>query len=231
MKYKDWEQIYKEISKEFSLPYEKEEKSAEILNELLKNKTLANSSYLKKIIRGKEVFIFGAGPSLEESLISYKNDFSDKIKIAADGATSALLRFGLNPDIIVTDLDGFVDDQINANSSGALTIIHAHGDNLKIIEKYVPKFIGRVIGTVQINPKKYPNLENFGGFTDGDRAVFLANHFNAKKINLIGFDFTGDIGKYSFFKKKNIKQKLKKLKWCEKLINILQSEHSNIFFF
>jgi uncharacterized Rossmann fold enzyme len=29
---------------------------------------------------------------------------------------------------------------------------------------------------------------NFGGFTDGDRAVMVARHFGATKIHLLGFD-------------------------------------------
>ena len=40
-------------------------------------------------------------------------------------------------------------------------------------------------------------VHNFGGFTDGDRCVFLANHFKAKKIILLGMDFGTRIGKYS----------------------------------
>ena len=38
---------------------------------------------------------------------------------------------------------------------------------------------------------------NFGGFTDGDRAVFLAEELGAKKIFLIGFDFGEIVGKWS----------------------------------
>ena len=51
-------------------------------------------------------------------------------------------------------------------------------------------------------PEKFANLQNYGGFTDGDRAVFIADHFKAKKIFLIGFDFNDDVGRYSFTKNK-----------------------------
>jgi hypothetical protein len=62
-------------------------------------------------------------------------------------------------------------------------------------------------------------LVNFGGFTDGDRAVFLADHFKAKNIYLVGFDFEG---KDSAFKKLD-KVKLKKLDWAHVLIAMLDS--------
>ena len=49
------------------------------------------------------------------------------------------------------------------------------------------KELNPVIGTTQIEP--ISDVYNFGGFTDGDRAVFLAEHFGAKEIELVGFDF------------------------------------------
>ena len=51
------------------------------------------------------------------------------------------------------------------------------------------------IGTTQTNP--FNKVQNFGGFTDGDRGVFLASYFNAKKIILFGMDFGNQIGKFS----------------------------------
>ena len=73
-------------------------------------------------------------------------------------------------------------------------------------------------------------MYNFGGFTDGDRAVFLAVHFNAKKIFLIGFDFNNTIGEYSFVEKKDKKNKIKKLKWCKHLLDFLINENNEIEF-
>ena len=93
------------------------------------------------------------------------------------------------------------------------------------------KIKGKIIGTTQTDPSKFKNLHNFGGFTDGDRAVFIANHFKAKKINLIGFDLNGKIGKYSFSENKNKELKLKKLKWCKYLIEVLMEKNDNIKYF
>ncbi len=119
-----------------------------------------------------------------------------------------------------------MSDQLKANSEGSIAIIHAHGDNINKIKKYVPKLEGKILGTTQINPEPYKFLHNFGGFTDGDRAVYLADHFHAKKIYLMGFDFNGKIGEYSFAENKDKKLKLKKLKWCEYLIDVLNKQNS-----
>ncbi len=227
MNYNDWEPFYNEIIIEFNFNYKKDVKASEILNNKLINKQPCLKNLIN-LIENKEVIIFGSGSSLE---LTYNKNFDfikDKTKISANGATSFLLRKDCYPDIIVTDLDGKVDDQIESNSKGSICVIHAHGDNIKNLQKFVKEFKGCLIGSTQINPSKYNKLFNFGGFTDGDRAVFLAEQYNAKKIYLIGFDFNGEIGEYSFPEYKNIKQKIKKLKWCKKLIAILEKKYNNI---
>jgi uncharacterized Rossmann fold enzyme len=228
MFYKDWKPIYKRIAKDFKLTEKKEKISAETLNSLLQNRNLNPIKHLKELIENKEVIIFGTGPSLEETLEKNKDDFVGKLKIVADGATSPLLKENIWPDIIVTDLDGKISDQIHANLNGTIAIIHAHGDNLNQIQKHIPEFKGELIGTIQIDPEPYDNIYNFGGFTDGDRAIFIATHFKAKKIDLVGFDFTGEIGTYSFTNKKDENIKLKKLDWCKKLIELLNEKNHNI---
>lgn len=228
MFYKDWEPIYRKIAEDFNFPLEKEKQAVNLLNKLLEKKNLYSIKKLEDLIAGNEVIVFGAGPSLGSSLITHKKEFVGKLKIAADGATSALLKNNVLPEIIITDLDGKVSDQLDANSKGSIAIIHAHGDNIDNVKKYVPEFKGDVIGTTQIDPKPYENIHNFGGFTDGDRAVFLADYFCAKKIYLIGFDFDGDIGKYSFPENKDRSLKLKKLKWCKYLIDLLKKDKKHI---
>ena len=58
-------------------------------------------------------------------------------------------------------------------------------------------------------------------FTDGDRGVFLASHFEAKKIILFGMDFGKRIGKFSETKESERKMKLMKLKKGESLLEWL----------
>jgi len=231
MFYKQWAPIYKRIVDDFSFSIKKDNLSADILEELLKINKPFLIKKLEELIYDKEIIVFGAGPSLENSIEINKKRFTDKTKISADGATTALLEKNILPELIVTDLDGKVSDQINANSKGSILVIHAHGNNINKIKKYVPEFKEKVIGSTQTDPRKYKNVYNFGGFTDGDRAIFLAEHFNAKKIHLIGFDFDGKIGKYSFSEKKDKNLKLKKLRWCKYLIELLMKNKNNIFYF
>jgi len=228
MFYKDWNLIYNKILKNLKLNREKDKLAADILNKLLINKKRVSLEKIKKIIENKEVIVFGAGPSLESSITKNKDRFFNKIKISADGATSALLKKNILPDIIITDLDGNIKDQMKSNQNGSIVVIHAHGDNIEKLTSHIIDFKGEIIGSTQINPEPFENLYNFGGFTDGDRAIFFADFFNAKKIYITGFDFDGSIGKYSFSKKKDKEMKLKKLKWCKYLLDILKKEKKNI---
>lgn len=212
MEYEEWRRFYHEIRKEFKFSEEKDRESAALLNSVIKeNKT----EKIERIIRGSTVNVFGAGPSLEKI-----RKMPHGKSIACDGAASYLLRLKCTPDIITTDLDGKIEDIAAAEKKGSMVIIHAHGDNICYIANYAAKF-SAPFGTTQL--KLFGKLFNFGGFTDGDRAVFLAAHFRAKEINLYGFDFSGEIGKYSFTEKKDIEKKRKKLKWAEKLITYLQA--------
>jgi uncharacterized Rossmann fold enzyme len=228
MDYKKWEPIYKKIIEDFKFQVKRDEEAANILDDLLRNKNVLSTKYLKKTIENKEIFVFGAGPSLQKSIYKHHEKFLDKIKISADGATTALIENDIIPDIVVTDLDGKISDLIKANDKGSIVIIHAHGDNIDKIKKYVQEFKGRILGSTQTNPKPYSNVYNFGGFTDGDRAAYLADHLHAKNISLLGFDFNNKIGRYSFSENKDIKQKILKLRWCKNLINLL--DKNNILF-
>jgi hypothetical protein len=147
---------------------------------------------LQSLIRNRDVIIFGAGPSLEEAVKTL--DKEGKTLLAADGATSCLLENGIYPDIIVTDLDGEIKDLLLADRFGAIMVVHAHGDNQEAIRKILPEIKTPVV-TTQVEPLE--NVHNFFGFTDGDRAYFLAKYFEAKNIELMGFDFGETVGKYS----------------------------------
>ena len=113
----------------------------------------------------------------------------------------------LFPDIIVTDLDGDEDTIKKISKTKSIFVIHAHGDNIEKLQ--IVKKIKNCVGTTQTNP--FNKIQNFGGFTDGDRGVFLANYFDAKKIILFGMDFGNQIGKFSNTKRSDRNIKLKKL--------------------
>ena len=206
-----WESKYREILKDFGYSRNKDTQSAKLLNSLLQKKT--PSIGIRDLIKDKPVFVIGAGPSLP-SCISILKRHKKITKIVADGATKAIIENGLKPDIVVTDLDGDIKSLKKAGRTKTIMVVHAHGDNSERIN--LVKYFKNCIGTTQAKPIGIIN--NFGGFTDGDRCVFLANHFKAKKIILLGMDFGTRIGKYSKNKVDNRAIKIAKLRSGKKLL-------------
>jgi hypothetical protein len=138
------------------------------------------------------------------------------VLIAAGGAIKALLDVGVVPHIHVTDLDGDEHATAEANKEGTMTVVLAHGDNMELVREQVPH-LRKVIGTTQTEP--FGKLLNFGGFSDGDRAAYLADHFGAKIIALAGMDFGRKIGEYTGSKNPDFTRK--KLAVGKKLIEEL----------
>lgn len=192
-----WEKYYKEILDDFGFSRENDEKSAKLLDEILSTEGCLTLEDLKGFVDFSDKFIvFGAGPSLKEHVkfLMENYDLKDYVLVAADGATTALVEERIAPDIVATDLDGNLDDILLANFRGANVAIHAHGDNMDKIAKLTP-FFTSVLGTTQAQP--VGNLYNFGGFTDGDRAMFLAVALGAEEITLAGMDFGDIVTRYS----------------------------------
>lgn len=222
-----WFTWYEEILEKFGFRREDDEESAELLNELLKD---SNGLSIRDIPVKDNVIIFGAGPSLKRNINELKLlNLSDFTIIAADGATTALLEENILPDIIVTDLDGKISDIIRSNHEGSLLVIHAHGNNLEKINKYTP-ILHHILGTTQSTPLE--NVYNFGGFTDGDRALYLAVELDVKCIILAGMDFGNIITKYSRPDIKVLEDKadeIKELKllYAKKLVEWI-AEHENV---
>ena len=209
-----WESKYRDILKDFGYSRNNDTQSAKLLNSLLQKKT--PSIGIRDLIKDKPVFVIGAGPSLPYCIPILKKH--KKItKIVADGATKAIIENGLRPDIVVTDLDGDITSLKKAGSKNTIMVVHAHGDNSEKL--HLLKYFKNCVGTTQTKP--IGKIHNFGGFTDGDRCVFLANHFQAKKIILLGMDFGTRIGKYSKTRVLNRTIKIKKLRRGKKLLEWL----------
>ena len=228
-----WEKYYKEILDDFGFSRENDEKSAKLLDEILSTEGCLTLEDLKGFVDFSDKFIvFGAGPSLKEHVKFLKEnyDLKDYVLVAADGATTALVDERIAPDIVATDLDGNLDDILLANFRGANVAIHAHGDNMDKIAKLTP-FFTSVLGTTQSQP--VGNLYNFGGFTDGDRAMFLAVALGAEEITLAGMDFGDIVTRYSRpnieteiaqaddFKKKKLGYAEKFAQWIEDNENVV----------
>jgi uncharacterized Rossmann fold enzyme len=171
----------------------------------------------KSMITGRNVVIFGAGPSLEKhiNLLSSSGILDKVILVAADGATKALVEIGVVPHIVVTDLDGDLDAIVYSYNKGSKLFIHIHGDNIEVFTRFIEELKrGRkdFIVTTQVEPL-YPIL-NFGGFTDGDRAYAITLVFKPSKIIFAGMDFGNIIGKYSkpWLTKNEVASQRKKVK-------------------
>ena len=203
MKILGWNSKYSDIVREFNYDKKKDFESTVILDSILKESNVLQR--IEDMIFSKTVFIVGAGPSLSSAIPVLKK--TNATKIIADSALKPLIEHGIKPEIVVTDLDGDENFLKKIGKTKVIFVVHAHGDNIEklpIVENFQ-----NCIGTTQT--KSFGKILNFGGFTDGDRAVFLANYFDAKRIVLFGMDFGTRIGKFSNTKIVDRKVKLKKL--------------------
>ena len=229
-----WEKYYTEILDDFGFSRQNDEESAQLLDEILSTEGCLTLNDLAEIVGFSDKYIvFGAGPSIKEHIQMLKEDYDlkDYVLVSADGATTALIEEKLVPDIVATDLDGNIDDILLANLRGANIVVHAHGDNIERVAS-LTSFFNNVLGTTQAQP--VGNLYNFGGFTDGDRAIFLSVALGASEITLAGMDFGDIVTKYS---RPNLPDvlgqadefKKKKLVYAEKFTNwIIENENVEI---
>ncbi|HEX6293711.1 MAG TPA: 6-hydroxymethylpterin diphosphokinase MptE-like protein [Nitrososphaeraceae archaeon] len=225
MQFVTWFPYYQDIRKKMGYSTEEDQKAAYILSNLIKRKFL-DPKILDKKIRGKQILIIGAGPNLDlyTSFIKKNRSF---VKIVANGAVKFLIENNIKPDIVVTDLDGDIRFLVKAEKLGAIMVVHSHSDNVDLMRNYIPKF-RKIIGTTQVMPVEH--VYNFGGFTDGDRCVFLAEEFGAKDIVLVGMLFDDSIGPYSKEIINNVKVKREKLQIAKRLLQVLaKNTKSNLF--
>lgn len=196
MELSEWMPWYEKIAQRLNLRREEDQEATDFLSNLLKEDALALDE-VRARVSGRVVIVFGAGPSLANDLKRLLDVSALRrcCLITADGATTALMKIGKKiPDVIATDLDGRVEDQIEASHQGSVVIIHAHGDNVPVLVEYVPRLKNR-IGSTQVEPRS--KVYNFGGFTDGDRAAFVAVELGARALVLAGMDFGDVVGEYS----------------------------------
>jgi uncharacterized Rossmann fold enzyme len=197
-----WWPKYLAIATRFGYSVDEDQRAANMLSQMIAQHAVPLSRVVS-VVKGQNVVVCGAGPSLPRNLqAAVKFDLlAESVLIAADGATTALLNEHQQPNLIVTDLDGRFSDIAQAHRKGAIVVVHAHGDNMPLLKRYVPQLLQSdrtadgVLGSTQARP--CPGVVNFGGFTDGDRCVFLAEECGAKAIALLGMDLGSVIGRYS----------------------------------
>ncbi|MBS1262984.1 MAG: 6-hydroxymethyl-7,8-dihydropterin pyrophosphokinase [Methanonatronarchaeales archaeon] len=208
MRYREWEPYYHEILEEFGYSEDEDRRSAEHLARMTAGKRIAASD-VRRVLRGDRVTVVGDAPSLPRELDSTE---PPGVLVAADGATTHLLARGIVPEVVVTDLDGDPVRLADAEERGSIINVHAHGDNREPVDTWVPT-LEAVLPTCQCRP--FDGLYNFGGFTDGDRAAFMADELGAASIGLFGFDFDDYPSE----------EKGRKLAWARRLLGLLEPDN------
>ncbi len=220
MEYPAWAPQYERIRAAFGFDFAREEAAAALLESLLP--TAARTDPLARIRRrleGREAILVGLAPGAgPPPLWRRRTHRPAPVLIAADGAAEICLGAGLVPSIVVTDLDGPVPSEIAANHRGSLVVVHAHGDNLDAVREWVPQFPGELAGSWAGPPRD--GLLDVGGFTDGDRSAYLAEHVGARRIVLWGFDFDRADGSDAAERAR----KLAKLGWARDDLRLLARE-------
>ncbi|MDD4568358.1 MAG: DUF115 domain-containing protein [Methanoculleus chikugoensis] len=178
MKFSDWEPHYTAILDYFGFDRDADEAAARVLADLAGRDDVG---LLETLIRGRAVTVCGNAPCLPREL-----DRIEGTVLAADAAAEVLADHGIRPDAVFTDLDGATDVFIDLSEQGTVMVVHAHGDNLPLLRHWVPRITGPLVATTQAAP--LPHVHNFGGFTDGDRAVFAADELGAASVRIVGFD-------------------------------------------
>ncbi|HIQ30306.1 MAG TPA: DUF115 domain-containing protein [Candidatus Caldiarchaeum subterraneum] len=195
----EWKKkIYEHAVKELNIDTAKDREAAYILSKMICSYSSSLDEVKLILSKFKTAIVLGAGPSLEQDVENAARlGIIDKAGIiAADGAACLLLKYNITPHAVVSDLDGPRDCLLKASELGSFIFVHAHGDNIALIREIVPLLLrGKILGTTQV--EEIACLYNFGGFTDGDRAVLLCETLGVDRIILAGMDFGFEIGKYS----------------------------------
>jgi 2-amino-4-hydroxy-6-hydroxymethyldihydropteridine diphosphokinase len=202
MKFEEWEPYYREICEYFAFDPGLDEEAACVLATLLRHDDLPA---LDALSRGQDVTVCGNAPCLRNEL----DRITGRI-FAADAAAEVLMAGNIRPDAVFTDLDGATGLFPLINEAGTVMVVHAHGDNIPLLRFWMPQFSGPVVATTQGMP--FDGVHNFGGFTDGDRAVFAAHALGADRVRIIGFDLDDE----------NVDpMKRGKLRWARRLLALL----------
>ena len=243
MNYETWSPVYGEILRDFGFDREDDERARDVLADLVggvgaddsdtdesnaahSDVDGSDASYSdtdgfdtnRLDVSGETVAVAGAGPSLaDDDALAAASD-ADRV-FAASTAADALREAGIAVDCMVTDLDKNPETARELTAAGTPVAVHAHGDNIPAVREWIPRFdAANVLPTTQAEP--VGPVRNFGGFTDGDRAAFLADHFGAGELVFVGWDFDDpDVDD----------AKAKKLRWAERLLRWLELRRGERF--
>ena len=212
MNFETWEPVYETILDDFGYARTGDERARDRLADLASPFEVDRLGSVERTT----VAIAGAGPSLPRELDRARQ--ADAV-FAASSAADALREHGIEVDLMTTDLDKNPETARALTHEGVPVAVHAHGDNVSAVEKYVPEMNPQqVLATTQAAP--VGPVYNFGGFTDGDRGAFLADHLGTEKLVFPGWDFDDpSVGS----------EKRHKLRWAERLLAWLERRRDERF--
>ncbi len=216
-----WLNLYDVIRSDFGFPRHRDEAAAALLDMLLAGRR-DGFEELNELIRGNTVYVVAPGPRVRGEIEELRTALEHSVTVAADAALNIMLQSGLKPHAVFTDLDGA--GSLLKHFSG-LQVIHAHGDNMDLLNSLVPRIEAPIVGTVQVRPRGRTRV--LGGFTDGDRAVSAACGLGARRVVLVGWDLDAQ----EYFKpgrRVNMLVKAKKLGWAKRILDFLMSEGCRI---
>ncbi|MFB6256280.1 MAG: 6-hydroxymethylpterin diphosphokinase MptE-like protein [Haloplanus sp.] len=212
MEFSRWEPIYELILADFGYDRDGDERARDLLAEHARPFDAGRLSSLD----GATVAVVGAGPSLEAD--ADRAAGADAV-VAASTAADRLRAVGVETDLVVTDLDKHPATVAALTDEGVPVAVHAHGDNRPLLREWLPECDPtNVLATTQAAPSG--PVVNHGGFTDGDRAAFLADAFGAGSLRFPGWDLDDpDVDA----------AKAEKLRWAERLLAWLERRRGDRF--
>ncbi|MFB6137618.1 MAG: 6-hydroxymethylpterin diphosphokinase MptE-like protein [Halobacteriaceae archaeon] len=211
MEFTDWEPAYEAILADLGYDRAADERARDVLAAHAEPFDLGRLD-----VRGRTVAVAGAGASLEDDLPVAAD--ADAV-FAASAAAERLRRAGVDVTCMVTDLDGAPATARALTREGTPVAVHAHGDNVPALREHVPALErSAMLATTQAEP--VDAVVNTGGFTDGDRAAFLADHCGAAALCFPGWDLDDpDVGG----------EKARKLRWAARLLRWLERRRGEAF--
>ena len=212
MNFETFEPVYEAILDDFGFDRAADERGRDVAAELATPFPLSRLGEWT----GSTVAVAGAAPCLEAEVgVARGAD----VVVAASTAADVLGDAGVDVDCMVTDLDKNPDTARALTARGVPVVAHAHGDNVPAVREWLPRLDPEwTLVTTQAAPRGA--VRNVGGFTDGDRAAFLADHVGAGQLLFPGWEFDDpDVEP----------MKARKLRWAARLLRWLERRREERF--
>jgi hypothetical protein len=215
MEYDTWSPAYRAVLADLGYDPAGDSRARDILAQITEP---FDTDRLRVLFGDRTVAVAGGASALaDESELSLARGAD--VVVAASTAADVLAGAGVGVDLMVTDLDKNVGTARDLTREGVPVAAHAHGDNVPALREWIPQFDPEhTLPTTQAEPRG--PVENFGGFTDGDRGAFLADHFDAERLVFPGWEFDDpSVGA----------EKRRKLVWAERLLHWLERRRGERF--